>query len=279
VLTINHLIPATLSKQSGFSFIELLIAISLSFLLLAVLLSCYVSAIEANRMAQSLIEIDNNAKAVIALFSRAIAQTGNLGCARLSKEFPLRLLPDAPFSLQTRITGEDHALTVRYLTWLPVQVYPQPDLSRLVVDKTWHLHRGDIICIASCSYAEMTHIMQVKTHTLLLQPALAKTYAATAEVGIFNKDHFYIAKSLHPDKESTPVNALYRENIKHERMEYVSGVNQLLFTYTFKQNDKIWFDQPASAVQDWSQIIGITLRIDLETPPLKKTRYAYFVLP
>lgn len=270
----------TIKKSpQGFTFIELMTAISMSFILLIILLTCYINTVKSSALSQALNMIDANAKTVIDLIGNEVQQAGDIGCARLTNEFPLRTLPSLSYSPQTRIQGDDHALTIRSISWLITTIHAQPGLSRLVLDKTAHLHANDTIIVANCLHAELVKVAQVKAHTVLLQRALEQEYQAEADVGIVNINHYYIANTKRHDATGAVVYALYREDIKHDKMEMVSGIDELLFTYTLLQNGALLFDQKAAQINDWSQVVGVALRIHLHVPPLEKTRYAYFLLP
>jgi type II secretory pathway pseudopilin PulG len=309
----------------GFTLIETMVTMLVGLLLLSVLLEIYVSANKSLKLQTALYHIQDNAQQAIAVLSREIQQAGNIGCPRLSKDFPI--IPFASYELNAnnKLFGSNlNELIVRYA------LYPNNFLSEnmrnkqsIMTNKEVHFNPGDILLISNCKQAEIFRVKQILDHTngwqeIIPLIPLHNKYQQPAEVSKFIINKFYIAASNTRGFNGKFINALFLEDIHHYKTELIPGINQMRIQYTIrqggvKQEDRVKqgtlqqdslkqdtlkqdtfkqdklkqdtlkqegnvIDLPSSQIQDWADVIGVAIDLDLSEPPFKKTWHMYTAL-
>jgi hypothetical protein len=270
----NH----SLAKNHGFMLIELLIAISLSFLLLSILTEIYVTAQKSYHLQIALQQIQTHAQLATDILTSEIQQAGHIGCAKLTADFPILTYSSYPLTPQTKLIGTDHMLTVRYVEFPAMELMvTMHDAKTLYVNKGKnYLHK--ILVISDCSTAEMfiPEVLAQENHFYKITPfvPLHHLYAQHAEIGKLVINSFYIQKTKRLHQDGTPIYALYRQDIQHRKIALVEGVEQMNIQYSIKQNNTL-INLPANAILDWQAVVGVAIDLQISEESLHEIWHVY----
>ena len=74
---------------SGSILIELMLSVAIGLLLMSGLIEIYLTSQRAIKLQKQLLEIQTNAQLVSDILHTEIKKSGNIGCAKLTDEFPI----------------------------------------------------------------------------------------------------------------------------------------------------------------------------------------------
>lgn len=262
--------------------VELLISFSISLLLLGLLIEIYLSTHRSVQIQNALYTIQENGKSASAIFTSAIHQSGHIGCARLTHDFPLISHSSYQLNASNKIHGTHHEVTVRYME------YPNIVLNKNMKDDQI-LYAGneiifkpaDIVIISNCKHAEIFSIKHIhfKNGSQEIVPSrpLHYSYEKFSELGLLAVNRYYIAKTNRINQNGQPVYALFLQTIHGQKTELIENIKNMKITYTIKQAKKLK-EIYAEQIFDWSQVAGAAIDINLYAGPLEKTWHIYAAL-
>ncbi|TAK78792.1 MAG: hypothetical protein EPO11_00915 [Gammaproteobacteria bacterium] len=265
----------------GETLIELMVAVVIGLLLISSLVEIYLSSQRGYRLQDALNHLQDNAKLATNFLKSDIQQAGYIGCARLTNDFPIASYSSSyAITPQNKLTGSDTQFTVRHLVFPNVILKTMQDASTIEVSKEINIHAGDVLIIADCNKAEIFQAESVsssqQSQKIITTSPLQNKYEAYAEIGPFEINTYYIAKTDHTEKNGTPIYSLFVKN-NDGNTELVENINHMQLTYSIYQDGKLT-DVPASEVDDWSRIRGVAIDLDLVSSTLKKTWHLYVAL-
>lgn len=264
----------------GFTLVEILIAMTISLLLMGLLLEIFLASRRSFQLQCALLEIEENARKAIEILTSEIQKAGMIGCARLSQDFPI--VPFGPFTItvDNKLSGNSSEITIRYAEFnAAVLIKNMHNQINLTLNKSIHFAKQDILLIADCTQAELFQVERIilgaDKQNLIASTALHHRYEKNAEISRFVINKFFIAKTRRVNQEGKPIYALFVEDRKHRKTELVAGVYQLSFLYSLLRNGKII---ESSFVANADRVIGIAIKLELAYFPLKKTWFTYVAL-
>jgi hypothetical protein len=265
--------------RKGYILIEILIAMSIGILLMTLLMEMYLASHESSTLETALSTIQQNARSFTAILTREIHAAGNIGCARLTQDFPIISLPNYPYTAANKITSTaSNQITIRHADYPAATLAEEmKDHVRIYLSNNIAFKPGDILLISNCERAEMFKVQTVRKINGLLEitstAALHDRYEKYAEVSRFSINQFYLAKTGRHYSDGSAIYALFIEDIHHRKSELVAGIQQMQIKYTIQNAEG-----SPSAITDWAAVSGVAMNIELHAPPLKKIWHVYAAL-
>lgn len=280
-------------NQAGLIIVELLLAILLGLLIVSFLWEIFTAVKHGQHLQIALHNIQTHAKQAIDILAADIHQAGYLGCARLTREFPL--VSFAPYQLlaTTKLQGYDgisDAVTIRHAS------YPAAILMRDMQQKKADFHsfanysilyasnivrfaEGSILLIADCQSAEIfvaKHVIHLSNglQKIISNKPLHTNYLKNSEISYLVENHYFIGKTKYQYADGSVISALYVKKINHRKIELVDGVEDMKIIYFVKQHHT-YIRQHARDITDWSRVVGVSVELLLKALPFKKTWYLY----
>lgn len=258
--------------------IELLIAIVISTIMTSVLVEIYITMHRQYQLQIALNEIQNTAKKVMSIISRSIKVTGNIGCPRLSADFPI--ISHTSFSITTKnkLIGDPSQMIVMHAAYSDAKLIKLLNSTTILVRTYANIKLDDVLVISDCKHAEMVSVVHMVTSgqekKLTLNHVLQYQYeSGITEVNILEISRFYVAKTTRMTASGNSIYAFYYMDINGIKNEIAEGVRGIHFHYDIS-------DPPfhVDHVTDAANVIGVSIQLDLEIPPLKKSWYSYVSL-
>jgi type IV pilus assembly protein PilW len=278
----------------GLSLIELMLALTLSMLILMSLSVIYLAETNNHLTEAALQNIQQNTRVAFQLLHGALRQAGEVGCAKIQNNFPVTTSQPYNITENNRIqsyqgsevkAGTD-ALTVRYANAISgVLVEPMQAANSLHMSASPKIETGDVLLISDCETVETFTAQQISsssdgTQFIITDTNLTKEYQQNAEVSEFEINTFYIGKTDRKDARGMPIYALYMKDKDAHKTELVEGVSAMQIQYAIFENGGI-VEQRSNEIKEWSSVRGVSLQLDFESLnyfPLKKTEYMYVAL-
>lgn len=260
-----------LRKYIGFSLIEFMLALMLGSLLLMSLLELYLAMQRSAQTQHDLLVIEGRARQTFVLFEQMIKSAGNIGCAKLSRQFHPVTYKSINLTPQAKISGAADSVTVTYAGY-PVSQLQHINSSKqeILIDKNTVFKRGNIIVIADCNHVEINEINHVivkkDVQQIKLNRALQYDYSREAEVA--RLEH----QQLRLERQS-----LVLVDLQQRHHQLVAGVKQLSFKYMLKQHDDLHL-VTADQVRDWSSVQGVLLDLILSIGGMTRHYYDFVKL-
>lgn len=253
-----------LTKQQGLTLIELMIALALGLLLLRILMGIYLSSQQSTHLQAALNQIEHNATIALSIIQTDISRAGQIGCARLSQDFPLVSYPPYSLTVENKlILSGSHQLTVRYAD------YPANTLlaamqndSRLIVSNEVAFKPGEIVVISDCRKAEIFKIEAVSENhgvqIIIPSSSLHYLFQKDAEISRLIVNSYYLAATKRKQINGTPIYALFRDSLNQQHEELVEGIDEMNFQ---------------------AEPHGIAIKLNVSALAFKKDWYGYALLP
>jgi len=236
-------------NSTGLTLLELLVALTLSLCIVAMLISIYVASQKNLFMHEAVLTIADNARISNEFLSRDIRVAGLYGCVTLSAQ---------PNSLE----GTSRSLTLRHASQLSGSVLQYKE-SQIVVSTKPRFQPQDKIIISDCRHGEIMLIQAVtqnKNYQILsLASPLKNHYDDSVEVSVFEEKTYLLENTRRVDRRGKKIKALYVKNTKHHRTELVEGVDDMQISYDVVV-DKQLVSLSADAVTDWNAVRGVKIQ-------------------
>lgn len=262
---------------TGFSLVELMIAASLSLILLSMLMSVYWLVKRDYGLEQAEATIQQNASIASYLLRQDISMAGFLGCAKiadvLSSIRKAKLKPSLAFPHRlSGSVGNNESWQPALAEKLLNKVKPNTDVLMLwyrskfsypvllIADKTWRVKAsiqpfkdGDTLLISSCRQAEL---LRYRLHPPIKTAVFNDQ--EEAEIAKFNHYAYYISKSEYRNLSAQPVYGLFRKSLlahNTRAQELVEGIEAMKVSYGVKLNaSKTLVFYKANQVKRWQDV-------------------------
>jgi len=215
----------------------------------------YMTTLQSLKLETALNTIQNNAKMIHSIFQTEIKQAGNIGCAKLTRDFPIISYGEYQLNSNNKIISpEENQITIRYAEYPNnTLIESMISVNRIDINNTVSFHAGDILLISDCKKAEILIADVIKKNhgnqIIVPHSPLHNRYEKFAEVSRLIINTFYVAETA-PGKQS-----LFMENIHHKKSELVSGVNHMQI--------------------QWENMAGIAIDYELTAATLTKNWHFY----
>ena len=307
--------PYATNRQRGLSLVELMIALTLSMVMLAGVLVVFAGNKVSYRMQEGLSTVQDSGRHAISQIKRDVELAGFGGCLTSEQKFRNpSLLADDPLPYVTdfqrglRITGEEG---VSGFTVDGKSVVDGTDVIQIrgpLRSKTFYVTQpifpnnpvvvsGDasafaaeeILMISDCSGADIFEATAVTvtagsptttsiTHTTgNTRPILTRRYGGDAVVTELTTHTYFIGESDWPDDTGGVVLSLFRSD-GVDTEEILQGVEDMQIAYGIDANDDGQADtfEDASTVADWTQVVSARFSFLMNSiDPASDTEAAY----
>lgn len=224
--------------QRGISLIEIMIVMTLSISLTALLFETYLASHRTYQMQVELKHLQDNAMTAIEILTQEIKQAGYIGCQRLRDDktvsgyLSYELNPTNKIQV---INGKE--ITLQYAEF-PAATLLQPMQNQLTlyVNSEVTFKPQEILIISDCKYAEMFEVKEVHTskgmQIITASQSLKRNYSTNAEISKFAINHFYIDKTNRKHADGSSIYALYIDDIHHIKSEMVEDIQSMKLNET-----------------------------------------------
>lgn len=270
--------------MKGFSLIELLIAVTLSLLLLDGVVALYSSFKQHYHYAESLASIQENMRAISQIFYTELATAGYLGCGKLSSYYSV--IHDNNSNMQWSVQGYD-ATTATQVFALPssgkasvaantdviaiskaqeivADVLLMGDLSSVLVSDYPTFKVNDIVIISDCTKAtifQIKTIAQTSVGQQIYPYQLSNSYEKPAQISRLINRLYYIGDTGRKNDRQQALYALFSADFPGEKKELVDDILAMHITYGIPNaNNAIQYFTQAE-IKDWSKVT--MLMVDL----------------
>jgi hypothetical protein len=247
-------------KYSGVTLIELLLSLTISFVILDALFSIYITCKNNFSLQLHLAAIQENAQSAMQILKNDIESAGFIGCAHLSDNFPIRNHTSYLFDASNKLIGNEDSISIRHMdTRVSALTQPMQNFIRLKLTGTREYHIKEIMMISDCESADIFTIQSVQMLDKNLQlitamQPLSKNYDANAEVSRLVFNTYFVKRTRRTSRDHQPIYALFIKNINGHSEEIAEDINSLHFNYS---------------------TTGITIHLTLSEAALTKDWYTY----
>jgi type IV pilus assembly protein PilW len=256
--------------QRGFSLVELMVAVTLGFIVVAAVGYLYLGSRQSFRNTDNMSRMQESARYALDTMARDLRMAGSLGCTNLIEAAPIPVAPVPALTNANVVVGGDAgtnppgvpAATVPRVAGDALSVWGAQGSSVTLASITagnnpYAYKANDILAVANCRPAADAP----PAATLRATPAALATLpgAPADEVMKFDRFAYYIG--INPGG----VRALYRNSINDGLAELVEGVEDMQIMYGV--DNVVPLDrvadayQTAGAVADWTQVVSVRVSL------------------
>lgn len=268
------------SNQHGFSLVELMVAVTLGFIVVAAVGYLYLGSRQSFRNTENMSRMQESARYALDTMARDVRMAGSLGCTSLVEAaptlgapIPAALVP-APTNVNAVVGGDVGtnppgvpAATVPRVAGDALSIWGAQGSSVTLASITagtnpYAYKTNDILAVVTCRPAADAPPVA----TLRAAPAgLATLPGAPAdEVMEFDRFAYYIGTN------PAGIRALYRNSVNDGVAELVEGVEDMQILYgvdTTAVPDRIAdVYQTAGAVADWTRVVSARISLLMASP-------------
>lgn len=234
-------------SEEGFSLIELLVSITLSFLFIELLFHTYVWVTQQESLLREKIMLENNAQFAQFILMREIQTAGFLGCNRYDKLnihypdkrpyfpiFPIQIVSKASHCLGKHIHPESDLLIIEKLSSKTADLLGYQAPNKIKVNLKDRFEESDLLVITNCEKADIIAPVAVQKMPFYQVLTVSKDlhYAKGAQIGKFIATAFFIEKTHRNNIQHEPIYALYSYDlIHHRKTEYIQNIESMSFSY------------------------------------------------
>lgn len=246
--------------------IELLISISISLFILAMLLEIFLATQKNHLILSALTHLEENANVAIQLLTNSIRTAGYTGCAH---SFTLKSIDPSIEKITIHHASPQTATLLE----------PLKNKTQLHATQEPLFAENKILLISSCQSAELFSVKKITPHQhtqfIQSQTPLYNIYPAFSEISEWETQSFYVARTGRFTAQGQPVSALYMN-----KTELVEGIDKIQFRYAVLLDHTV-IEKNAEQLQMNEKIVGVAIALtlsSLELFPLQKKAYAYVAL-
>lgn len=216
----------------GTTLIELLLSLTLSALVTSMIITIYLAAEKNFSLQTSLVNIGENMQFASHLLTTEIQQSGYIGCAKLTADFPIKTLSSHSLTINNKISITDNSLTSRHVSREHSNLLcAMTDDFVMYANPQPEFFTNEILVISDCQQADMFIVKDVihnkNFQIITSQQSLEARYKKNAEISRLEINSFFIADTGRVSPLGKPVHALYKSDIHHHQMEMVEGIESL----------------------------------------------------
>jgi hypothetical protein len=230
----------------------------IGMVLFIIVIRLYLISEKSTHLQQALTHIQDDAHDAIYILTSEIKKAGNIGCARLTSDFPVAAYREYTLTAENKRIVHDHELIIRYMD------YPHASLLKITNHSLWVSNHAkfleeDILVISDCKHAEMFQVAQIKMEEnkqkLITTSPLKYHYEKNAEISRLQINRYFIDKTRRTYSDGSSIYALFVETKDHRKLELVANISAIQFTRDVQS--------------------GVNISLQVTSPPFKKQWYAY----
>lgn len=268
------------SNQRGFSLVELMVAITLGFIVVAAVGYLYLGSRQSFRNTDNMARMQESARYALDMMARDVRMAGSLGCTSLieaaptiAAPIPATLVPP-PINANALVGGDTGtnppgvpAATVPRVAGDALSIWGAQGSSVTLATITaganpYTYKANDILAVVTCrppADAPPTAILRAAPASLATLPG-----APADEVMKFDRFAYYIGTN------PAGIRALYRNSVNEGVAELVQGVEDMQILYgvdTSVVPDRVAdVHQTAGAVADWTRVVSARISLLMASP-------------
>ncbi|MDN5850751.1 MAG: PilW family protein [Nitrococcus sp.] len=278
---------------SGFSLVEIMVALTLSLLLLGAVLQVFMSAKASYRMNEGLARLQETGRFAANILAGDIRMAGYQGCMTLDKIEPNVIVEDPPNDLNLydsahillgendlaatntlgAVTGSD-SLTIRGASAVNAHLTGNMDSDNANIQIDGNpagFEADDILMITDCADADIFRATNVSNPDGKITIAhasgntvnrLSKAYQSDAQVMAFESTTYYVADSNRDNEAGDPIYSLYVQQLG-DTVELVAGVEnmQVLYGVDTDADGSVDNYANAGAVADFTNVLSVRVAL------------------
>jgi len=225
-------------KQTGLSFIEMMMTIIISMLLISYLSGMYLSAEKNSTMQIALNTIKENSQISSQIFRKVISQAGHIGCTRFTKNFHINNHTDLSFTSTDKMTyyindNQSSGLTIKNLSIENNVVLKDMRSDSIIYSSSeMSVKTGEVLAISNCKVIDMFIVKDISqlddgTQKITTNEPLSQRYKKGSEIRKFESYSYYIADTGRSDSHNTSINALYVIDENQSKNELLEGIQHM----------------------------------------------------
>ncbi len=228
----------------GYTLIELMVAFTLSFLIISMVVEIYLIANKNQQMQITLIALKDNEQMTNQILTSAIRRAGYALCTKLSDDFPFynhsTLTFDFKNTIQPFYTPEMKPGTDGITVWNANHKYAtvaknMRGHATLYANRLVTFSADDLVMISDCKTIEIFQIKHVSIvnglQKIIPASPLQQLYQVNAELSKLQIISYFVAKTNRFDGRHRPVYALFEKNLAGMNSELVEGVDDMQIEY------------------------------------------------
>lgn len=283
------------SSTGGFSLVEIMVALTLSLLLLGAILQIFISAKASYRMNSGLARVQETGRFATEILAGDIRMAGYQGCMTLDQITPNVIVKNPPSELLLydpanilrgqnnlasgntlgAIVGSDSLSILRASpTAAHLTGNMSADNANIQIDgNPAGFEANDILMITDCADADIFRASSVSnsTNTVTIAHAsnvntsnrLSKAYQDDARLMAFESATYFVRDTNRDNEVGDPIYGLYRQPLNGTPVELVAGVEDMQVLYGEDTNADGSVDSYANAgaVADFTNVLSIRLAL------------------
>jgi len=281
----------------GHSLVEIMVVMSCGVLLSLAMIQGYTFAFRLYIQHVMMLEVQNSARMVQWLLSKAIRTSGNFGCNGFRSNTVLRYHPSIesshiPLNLTERVKGvsstsltvseamrprlneDSDALFVLGLKKIKkISLVPSQQADCFVVQGKTNFKSNRWLALCDCSHMDVARMTQTPkfnsrkgTSLVCVEPfsqGFSAEYKKNGLVGEISAKQFYVAKTQRQENLE-PIYALYESDLNGLTHELVEGVEKIELTFSQDKNPPQVF-LAKEQVSSWSDIQFVEARVKISS--------------
>jgi type IV pilus assembly protein PilW len=272
----------TTRQQNGMTLIEIMIALTLSLLLIGGVIQLFLTSKQTFRMNEALARVQESGRLALDNVSRDLRMAGYQGCADPgsvgTESAVLNNAPTANLS-QTAIAGSEggaaaDTLTLQFGSGLAGKLTQNIDLTnaQLTADSNPEgIAVNDVLILADCATVHMLRVTAVNTGTSDVTftvgasendlSKLTKVYGPSSQVLRFNSVTYSVAPSGRRNERGEVIKSLFRQGLGDANpVEFVEGVENLQVQYGERlANGSMRYSDAGAAGLDMSKVESVRI--------------------
>jgi len=259
--------------QRGFGLVELMVAVTLGFIVVAAVGYLYLGSRQSFRNTDNMSRMQESARYALDTIARDLRMAGSLGCTSLVEGAPNFVAPAPALTNANAVVGGDAgsnppgvpAATVPRVAGDAISVWGAQASSVTLASLTaganpYAYKANDILAVVTCrppADAPPTGFLRSAPADLTTLPG-----APADEVMEFDRFAYYLGTN------PAGVRALYRNSVNDGVAELVEGVEDMQIMYGIDTNADRAADvyQTAGAVANWQQVVSVRISLLMASP-------------
>lgn len=274
---------AFLSKQTrkslatGFTLLEIMIALSLGLFLLLGLFSVFDAARQSYRYIEGLAIIQENGQLASYLLRRELSQAGYIGCRRVDSSFWVQIHINAEINSNVLIHGYSQQNLSKEAKMIAQKMVPDSsviaiqfmssDTGNLLtgidgsndwldLNGTSTFKVGDNVMIADCLHADAVSVVAVDKSAIEINTDV-QNYGPGAQIGQWHNEWFYVGHTDRKNNLGQAITALYMHQPNGRDEELVDNVADMHVQYGYTTGAGELKFISALQVTDWAAVKAV----------------------
>lgn len=280
---------------AGFSLVEIMVALTLSLLLLGAVFQIFISTKASYRMNEGLARLQETARFAADILAGDIRMAGYQGCMTLDQLTPNVIVKNPPSELLLydtanllrgqnnlassnalgALAGSD-SLNIRKVSSTAAHLTGNMAAinANIQIDgNPTGFKQNDILMITDCANADIFKATTVSSgggtvtiahaNNVNITNNLSKAYQSDARVMAFESSTYYVADTTRTNAAGEPIHALYVQRLGGTPVELVAGVENMQVLYGEDGNADGSVDSYANAgaVADFANVLSVRIAL------------------